>query len=144
MKVLKILPLAPSARGKEFFIPSRGVRYFIPPLPTVEVRYILPKRFSFVFFFLVFDNGVNGPRIHLKKYHPRIDDEININFEKFDFQTWHHYCFLFTSQAQFPYPGGYVNLTNKAYVDGELVNTGKPYLQIPTQINNRNVILIST
>ena len=30
-----------SARGEEIFVPSRGVRYFIPPLPTVKVRYIL-------------------------------------------------------------------------------------------------------
>lgn len=58
----------------------------------------------------------------MKKYHPRISDEINILLKRFDFQNYHHYCFLFTSQAQFPYPGGYVNLTNKAYVDGNLVN----------------------
>ena len=96
-------------------------RYFFIDLSM----YLLTIYLNIFLFFIVFDNGVNGPRIHLKKYHPRIDDEININFEKFDFQTWHHYCFLFTSQAQFPYPGGYVNLTNKAYVDGELVNTGK-------------------
>ena len=32
---------------------------------------------------------------------------------------------MFTSKAQFPYPGGYVNLTNKAYIDGNLVNEGK-------------------
>ena len=40
VKVLKFLPLAPSARGKEIRTFTRGVRYFIPPLPTVEVRYI--------------------------------------------------------------------------------------------------------
>ena len=74
--------------------------------------------------FLVFDNGKMGPRIVVQKYHPDIDDEISINFERFDFQGWHHYCFIFTSVAQFPYPGGYVNLTNKAYMDGVLVNTG--------------------
>jgi hypothetical protein len=72
----------------------------------------------------VFDNGVNGPRIKMKKFHPRIDDEVSIKLDKFDFQTWHHYCFMFTSQVQFPYPGGYVNLTNKAYMDGELVASG--------------------
>ena len=37
----KSLPLAPSAREKEICTFTRGVRYFIPPLPTVEVRYIL-------------------------------------------------------------------------------------------------------
>ena len=60
----------------------------------------------------------------MKKYHPKINDEIKIFLKRFDFQDYHHYCFLFTSQAQFPYPGGYVNLTNKAYVDGNLVNEG--------------------
>ena len=61
----------------------------------------------------------------MKKYHPKIDDGINILLKRFDFQNYHHYCFLFTSKAQFPYPGGYVNLTNKAYIDGNLVNEGK-------------------
>ena len=60
----------------------------------------------------------------MRKYHPTISDEVSIKLQKFDFQTWHHYCFVFSSQAQFPYPGGYVNLTNKAYVDGQLVNSG--------------------
>ena len=73
----------------------------------------------------MFDNGKKGPRIIVQKFHPDVDDEISINFERFDFQGWHHYCFVFTSNAQFPYPGGYVNLTNKAYMDGVLVNTGK-------------------
>ena len=70
----------------------------------------------------VFENGINGPVIRMKKYHPRINDEVNIYLRRYDFQNYHHYCFMFTSQAQFPYPGGYVNLTNKAYVDGNLVN----------------------
>jgi hypothetical protein len=61
----------------------------------------------------------------MKKYHPKIEDGINILLKRFDFQNYHHYCFLFTSKAQFPYPGGYVNLTNKAYIDGNLVNEGK-------------------
>ena len=76
-------------------------------------------------FFLVFENGPDGPRIWMKKYHPKIEDGINILLKRFDFQNYHHYCFLFTSKAQFPYPGGYVNLTNKAYIDGNLVNEGK-------------------
>ncbi len=75
----------------------------------------------------MFQNAKDGPRIRVKKYHPRIDDEVSIKMNKFDFQTWHHYCFLFTSQAQFPYPGGYVNLTNKAFVDGVKVAEGKYY-----------------
>ena len=74
------------------------------------------------YFTAVFDNGPNGPRIQMQKYHPRIVDQITIKVDRFDFQNYHHYCFLFTSQAQFPYPGGYVNLTNRAYVDGNLVN----------------------
>ena len=72
----------------------------------------------------VFDNGKKGPRIIVKKFHPEIEDSISIDFERFDFQSWHHYCFVFSQVAQFPYPGGYVNLTNKAYVDGVLVNEG--------------------
>ena len=64
----------------------------------------------------------------MKKYHPKIDDGINILLKRFDFQNYHHYCFLFTSKAQFPYPGGYVNLTNKAYIDGNLVNEGKNWI----------------
>ena len=75
-------------------------------------------------YFSVFDNGEKGPRIVVQKYHPDISDEISINFERFDFQGWHHYCFIFSTVAQYPYPGGYVNLTNKAYMDGNLVNTG--------------------
>jgi hypothetical protein len=51
--------------------------------------------------------------------------QVSIELEKFDFQNWHTYCFLFTSQPQFPYPGGYINLTNKAYIDGKLVRTGE-------------------
>ena len=74
--------------------------------------------------FPVFDNGEKGPRILLQKYHPEVEDEVSINFKRFDFQAWHHYCFVFSSSAQFPYPGGYVNLTNKAYMDGNLMNTG--------------------
>lgn len=69
-----------------------------------------------------FENGPTGPRIRMKKYHTRIKDEVSILLKRFDFQNFHHYCFLFTNQAQFPYPGGYVNMTNKAYVDGNLVN----------------------
>ena len=80
---------------------------------------------NFVSFYLaVFDNGKKGPRIIVKKFHPEIEDSISIDFERFDFQSWHHYCFVFSQVAQFPYPGGYVNLTNKAYVDGVLVNEG--------------------
>ena len=85
----------------------------------------------YCFVYAVFDNGINGPRINVKKYHRKIKDEVNINLQKFDFQNWHHYCFLFTSQAQFPYPGGYVNLTNKAYIDGELASSGT---YLPTEI----------
>lgn len=77
-----------------------------------------------IFCFSVFDNGEKGPRLTVRKFHPDIADEISINFERFDFQGWHHYCFIFSSRPQFPYPGGYVNLTNKAYMDGELVGTG--------------------
>ena len=79
----------------------------------------------------MFENGSKGPRIRMIKYHPRINDEINIFLKRFDFQIFHHYCFLFTSQAQFPYPGGYVNLTNKAYIDGKLVNEGKSHYREP-------------
>ena len=32
-------PLRLRRAGKKF-VPSRGVKYFIPPLPTVEVRYM--------------------------------------------------------------------------------------------------------
>ena len=78
-------------------------------------------------YFTVFDNGEKGPRILVRKFHPDINDEISINFKRFDFQGWHHYCFIFSSAAQFPYPGGYVNLTNKAYMNGILVNTGMSY-----------------
>ena len=86
------------------------------------------------FSFSVFENGSKGPRIRMIKYHPRINDEINIILKRFDFQIFHHYCFLFTSQAQFPYPGGYVNLTNKAYIDGKLVNEGNSlYSQVSRQ-----------
>ena len=78
--------------------------------------------------FQVFDNGEKGPRILLQKIPPDVkgvEDEISIDFDRFDFQAWHHYCFIFSTSAQFPYPGGYVNLTNKAYMDGNLVNTGR-------------------
>lgn len=89
----------------------------------------------------VFENGLKGPIIRLKKYHPRITDEVNIFLRRFDYQNFHHYCFTFTSQAQFPYPGGYVNLTNKAYVDGNMANEDvktiikSNYEDIPRYVN---------
>ena len=89
----------------------------------------------------VFENGLKGPKIRIKKYHPRITDEVNIFLKRFDYQNFHHYCFSFTSQAQFPYPGGYVNLTNKAYVNGEMVNEDvktiikSNYEDIPRYVN---------
>ena len=94
--------------------------------------------------FLVFDNGEKGPRILIRKFHPDIQDEISINFQRFDFQGWHHYCFIFTSVDQYPYPGGYVNLTNKAYMNGNLVNTGKSFqIQfIPLQVFYLITILV--
>lgn len=61
----------------------------------------------------------------MRKFHPKIVDGVAINLEEgLDFQTWHHYCFQFTTSAQFPYPGGYINLTNKAFMDGILVAKG--------------------
>ena len=76
-------------------------------------------------YFAVFNNSYDAPMITVRKYHPKIKDEVSIELDKFDFQSWHSYCFLFTSQPQFPYPGGYINLTNKAYIDGKLVKTGQ-------------------
>ena len=65
----------------------------------------------------------------MSRYHKDIEDEITIKFEKgFDFQSWHHYCFVFSSFAEFPYPGGNVNLTNKVYMDGVFLSQGKPIL----------------
>ena len=61
----------------------------------------------------------------MRKFHPKVLDEVSIELDKFDFQTWHSYCFVFDTQHQFPYPGGYTNLTNRAYVDGKLVGSGK-------------------
>ena len=62
----------------------------------------------------------NGPKFSVRRYHPSdMIDEASFNLNsQLDFQNWHHYCFVFTSQAQFPYPGGYINLTNLAYLDG--------------------------
>jgi hypothetical protein len=67
--------------------------------------------------------------ITVRKYHPKVADEVSIELDKFDFQNWHSYCFLFTSQPQFPYPGGYINMTNMAYVDGKLARTGESFNQ---------------
>ena len=54
-----------------------------------------------------------------------IKDEISIEFPKgFEYQVWHHFYFVFQSFPQFPYPGGSVNLTNKAYMDGVFVTEG--------------------
>ena len=64
-------------------------------------------------------SSLPGPKIVLTKYHPEIEDSAAVALRpRVDFQTWHHFCFVFTSQAQFPYPGGYVNLTNYGYMDG--------------------------
>ena len=76
----------------------------------------------------VFNNSYDAPKITVRKFHPKVLDEVSIELDKFDFQTWHSYCFVFDTQHQFPYPGGYTNLTNRAYVDGKLVGSGKSSL----------------
>ena len=70
------------------------------------------------------DDG-NGTRITLQKYHPLVEDKISISFENgFDFYRWHHYCFVFQSFPNLRYPGGRLNLTTKAYVDGVFIREG--------------------
>ncbi|XP_059086853.1 uncharacterized protein LOC131883401 isoform X1 [Tigriopus californicus] len=60
--------------------------------------------------------------ISVQRYHPMIQDEISLRFENgFNFQEWEHFCFVFQSFAQVPYPGGNINLTTKAYFNGEFI-----------------------
>ena len=72
----------------------------------------------------VFNNSYDAPMITMRRFHPKVLDEVSIELDKFDFQTWHSFCFVFDTQHQFPYPGGYTNLTNRAYIDGKLVSSG--------------------
>ena len=68
----------------------------------------------------------DGPSIRVRKFHRFIDDEISIPLDDgFDFQAWHHYCFVFQSFPELPYPGGGINLTSKAYMDGVFIREGK-------------------
>ncbi len=66
-----------------------------------------------------------GPMVVVRRYHSDIEDSAAILLENFDFETWHHYCFTFSSYPEFPFAGGNVNLTNKAYMDGSLKTNGR-------------------
>lgn len=63
--------------------------------------------------------------ITVKRYHPTIREEVSLRFENgFNYQEWEHFCFVFQSFAQVPYPGGDMNLTIKAYYNGEFIREG--------------------
>ena len=79
-----------------------------------------------LFFHSAFIDDENGTRLTLQKYHPRVEDKISIAFENgFDFHRWRHYCFVFQSFPNLRYPGGRLNLTTKAYVDGVFIREGE-------------------
>ena len=53
-----------------------------------------------------FMSDSKGSRIIVKRYHPDIEDDVAIRFDKgFDFQAWHHFCFVFSS-----FPEGKFNI----------------------------------
>ena len=61
----------------------------------------------------------------MTKYNDLIEDEISITFEKgFDFQSWHHFCFVFSSFPEVKLRGE-VKIVNKLYVDGKYVKQGE-------------------
>ncbi len=73
-----------------------------------------------------FESGhSSGPRVVMTRHHPEVEDEAAVEVgHGFDFQAWHHYCFVFSSYPEQPFPGGRVNLTNKAYMDGIFISEG--------------------
>jgi len=52
--------------------------------------------FFIIFLFLVFNNSREGPKILVRKYHPKVPDEAVIELDKYEFQAWHSYCFVFS------------------------------------------------
>ncbi len=74
---------------------------------------------------VVFVYDADGPRIVLTRYHEATVDDISapLDREGFDlFQSWHHYCFVFSSYPSFQ--AGNLNLTNKIFLDGVFFREG--------------------